>query len=337
MKVQELYDQFRSDAMDTVAPYLWSDTNVYRYMDDAYKMFVRLTGGIGDFTTQDVAIATGTLTVTGSSGNFTKVTVNGVDILGGAVTYTTSPTVTAAALVTQINAAKVATANTFFTASSVGAVVTLTTNPGFGAMPNGWAVSSTGTCSATYTPMGGGQNGITQVAIVAGSNVATYDTRILRIIKAYRASDGAEIEVKNQGDLTFSRDSDYGMVRPVYMDSTPGQVRYMVIGSENGKCRWVQVPLINDTAQLYVFRLPLVNIDPSSPNPTFAFDGVDEEHHTHLALWMRRCAHLKQDAETFDKGKAAEFDTLFRAYCVEAKAELERRRAKVRVVAYGGI
>ncbi len=334
MNVQEVFDQFRSDAVDEVAPYLWSDTDVFRYMNDAYSMFVRLTGGIADFTTQDTTVATGSLTVTGTSGTFTSVTVNDIDILGTGVGYTTSPTVTAAALVTQINSNA---ANTYFTASSLGAVVTLTTRPGYGAMPNGWVVSSTGTCTATYVAMSGGVNGVTQASIVSGTSVGAYDTRILRIMKAYRASDQGEIEIKNQGDLTFQRDNDYGRIRPIFMDTLPGPVRYMVIGSERGKCRWVQVPQINDTAQLHVYRLPIINIDPTNPDLLFEFDGVGEEHHTHLVLWMRRCAHLKQDAETFDKGKVGDFDSLFRAYCAEAKAELERGRAKPRSIVYGGI
>ena len=46
----ELYDAFRSDVVDLAEPYLWSDSEVYRYMNDAYVMFVRLTGGVSDFT-----------------------------------------------------------------------------------------------------------------------------------------------------------------------------------------------------------------------------------------------------------------------------------------------
>lgn len=50
MTADELYDLFRKDCMDTVRPYLWSDDEVWAYMNDAYRMFVRLTGGISDFT-----------------------------------------------------------------------------------------------------------------------------------------------------------------------------------------------------------------------------------------------------------------------------------------------
>ena len=39
---------FRSEMADTVAPYFWSNVDVYSYIDDAQKMFCRLTDGIPD-------------------------------------------------------------------------------------------------------------------------------------------------------------------------------------------------------------------------------------------------------------------------------------------------
>jgi hypothetical protein len=48
MNTTGLYDAFRSDVVDTVRPYLWTDDDVFRYMADAHRMFVRLTGGIPD-------------------------------------------------------------------------------------------------------------------------------------------------------------------------------------------------------------------------------------------------------------------------------------------------
>lgn len=41
---------FRSDMSDTEVPYLWSDADVYRYIDDAQKTFCRKTDGISDAT-----------------------------------------------------------------------------------------------------------------------------------------------------------------------------------------------------------------------------------------------------------------------------------------------
>lgn len=50
MNAAELSDHFRCDVVDKAAPYLWSKTEVLRYMNDAYRMFVRLIGGVPDFT-----------------------------------------------------------------------------------------------------------------------------------------------------------------------------------------------------------------------------------------------------------------------------------------------
>lgn len=50
----DLLNQFRLDVVDGEAPYLWSDPEVYTYLDDAQKMFARLTGGIQDATNTDV-------------------------------------------------------------------------------------------------------------------------------------------------------------------------------------------------------------------------------------------------------------------------------------------
>lgn len=48
MNSGELYSAFRSDVVDTEIPYLWTDSEVYRYMNDAYRTYVRLTGGVPD-------------------------------------------------------------------------------------------------------------------------------------------------------------------------------------------------------------------------------------------------------------------------------------------------
>lgn len=46
----ELLALFRDDVLDNIEPYLWTDLELYAYMNDAYFMFVRLTGGISDAT-----------------------------------------------------------------------------------------------------------------------------------------------------------------------------------------------------------------------------------------------------------------------------------------------
>lgn len=51
MNANELADYFRSQVRDEVAPYLWSDEEILTYMNEAQKMFVRLTNGIYDVST----------------------------------------------------------------------------------------------------------------------------------------------------------------------------------------------------------------------------------------------------------------------------------------------
>lgn len=48
MNSTQLKDYFRAQVRDDVYPYLWSDSEIYVYMNDAQKMFVRLTNGIFD-------------------------------------------------------------------------------------------------------------------------------------------------------------------------------------------------------------------------------------------------------------------------------------------------
>jgi hypothetical protein len=57
MNATELSDYFRSQVRDTVAPYLWSDEEILVYMNEAQKMFVRLTNGIYDVTSAICTVA----------------------------------------------------------------------------------------------------------------------------------------------------------------------------------------------------------------------------------------------------------------------------------------
>lgn len=103
-----------------------------------------LTKASGTLTKETRASAT--LTVTGTSGTLTAVTVGTLPIVSdpGEVTYTTSTTVTAALIADAINRSGVAEA------SSASNVVTVKPRPGFGAAWNGLALAATGiTCTGS--------------------------------------------------------------------------------------------------------------------------------------------------------------------------------------------
>lgn len=50
MNSGELLELWRSDVNDSAAPYLWSDAEAYAYMNDAYRQFIRNTGGVPDIS-----------------------------------------------------------------------------------------------------------------------------------------------------------------------------------------------------------------------------------------------------------------------------------------------
>ena len=106
--------------------------------------------------------ATGSLTISGTtSGSVDTVTVNSIDILGGAVTHTGSHTTTATAVAAAINNNP---KNFMFVASSTGAsgVVTIKAKPGLGTLGNGWVVSATATTTTvgTFVNLGSGVAGV---------------------------------------------------------------------------------------------------------------------------------------------------------------------------------
>ena len=94
----------------------------------------------------------GSVTIAGSAGSINTITLNALDILGGAVAFVTDAATTAVAVAAKINANK---RNRTVTASATGlsGVITLTGVTGFGSFLNGQAVSGSGTTMTVGTPV----------------------------------------------------------------------------------------------------------------------------------------------------------------------------------------
>jgi len=123
--------------------------------------------------------ATGTITLsTGAAGSIDTLTVNGVSIISGAVSYVTSLSATATALAANINAH---TSVPDYTAVAVGTTITITAVTS-GAGPNGFVVAATyTTLTGSTTNMAGGGSGsvnsitVNGVTITSGSVSFTTD------------------------------------------------------------------------------------------------------------------------------------------------------------------
>lgn len=156
-----------------------------------------------------------------------------------------------------------------------------------------------------------------------GEPFADLDKRILEIRRIQRDSDGRPLDIWNLEDLD---------AKGVRLSSIPGPVRAVVLGLEEHKLRWLDVPLFDGTASLSVYRLPLRTI-----TTTRTALEIDEQHHRALLLWMKHLAYGRQDADTYNLNLSERYEADFIRYCAGAKTEQERARKKIRVVAYGGI
>lgn len=222
-----LFAIFRSEVNDTALPYLWSDADVWSYMDHAQVEFVRGIGGIRDSSTASVC----------------------------------------------------------------------------------------------------------QLAATAATKFTQYHASILNFRRAQRASDFRKVDIIDYNDLETIGTDDYGSQRPYRLDNTQGPVQAMITGLEEQKVRWISVPDVDTTVEVIVDRLPLTTIT-GAGGDTFE---LRQELHLSLLHWMKHRAYSKEDAETFDKGKAQDFLQNHYGAVAAALEEQKRRRHKARTVQYGGL
>jgi hypothetical protein len=127
-----------------------------------------ITGNSGAPTNE--VLATGTVTLAGSAGSLNTLTVDGQDILGGAVPFNGTLAQTALDVAAQINRFN---GYPDYTASAAAAVVTISAIPGSGTAPNAKVVAATATTlTATTANMAGGvaaANGLQFDVSVAGT------------------------------------------------------------------------------------------------------------------------------------------------------------------------
>lgn len=151
------------------------------------------------------------------------------------------------------------------------------------------------------------------------------DSRILKVRKAYRVSDGSPLAVVNYENMEKEC---------VRFDGKKGPLRTIVIGADEKVAYLLPIPSIADAAQLLVDRLPLSTLTEADEPQDLE---IAEQHHRHMLEWMKSLAYQKQDAETFDKSKSTEFENKFRAYCEMSRIEKDKRKHVPRSVNYGGI
>jgi hypothetical protein len=139
-------------------------------------LLATITSGSGARTAE--VLATGTVTLAGSAGSVTALTVDGVSIIDAAVAFNSSLTQTAVDLAAMINSSRSAPD---YTATSSGAVVTIIAARGTGASPNTFVVDATcTTMTSTDVAMASGVtavNGLKFGTSTAGV-LSKHDTQV---------------------------------------------------------------------------------------------------------------------------------------------------------------
>jgi hypothetical protein len=174
---------------------------------------------------------------------------------------------------------------------------------------------------------------VVQVPIVATVEFAALHASILTIRHAELQSTRRPLTMMNSNELPVAQ-MDYGrayQLNATY-SHTPGPVTAMVIGEQQNLCRWMQIPVVNDTALLSVYRLPLTPVTGLAQE----FE-IPREHHMTLTYWAEHLAWSKNDAETFNPKAATRAEQRFEQLVVEARLAWQRYMNKPRSVVYGGI
>lgn len=177
-------------------------------------------------------------------------------------------------------------------------------------------------CRLTDGIADAGTPAVTQVAVTAGNPWVSMSP-LIRKIRGINGADGRYIDPENYEDF---------QKRGIKLNARTGVPEILILGMQENKARVYPVPVADETLELLVYRLPIKALDDFDQKIEIA-----EQHHTALLLWMKHMAYSKQDAETFDKTKAAEFEVAFEKYCYNAQKEKNTSKHKARSVAYGGL
>jgi hypothetical protein len=186
-----------------------------------------------------------------------------------------------------------------------------------------------------------------QIQISQGEPLATLHASVLKIHGARLASTGRPISVLSYADVYMNQATQRSLPFSFSTIESQGDVKAIITDMDDGKVKVIQIPAADDTVLLIVDRMPLkdpvpaVAANPTATPPVVAVAEVPlevrAEHHIHLIKGMKGYAYAKQDADSFNPVKSAQFAAEFAAYCAQVQDEKERRADKPRLIAYGGL
>ena len=158
----------------------------------------------------------------------------------------------------------------------------------------------------------------TQAAVTAGNQFVPKHLSVLDVVQAYLAVEKCELDIVSVGEIDLA-------------DPVTGPPMALAKDGDDSNYVLDTVPEANDTLRLVVFRLPLKRVADESSRLEIA-----DKHFDGMLLGLKARAYMKDDAETFDRSRSADFEARFAAYIDQAMREQDRIREPVRTVRYGG-
>lgn len=103
-----------------------------------------------------------------------------------------------------------------------------------------------------------------------------------------------------------------------WQTAKPAVPKYLTEDLTTGKITLIPAPDANYTANLVVYRLPLVGLSLTAPGSS---PEIPERYHEYILSGILAEAYLKQDAETFDKRLATDYLMIFESQIKKAFRE----------------
>ena len=136
-----------------------------------------------------------------------------------------------------------------------------------------------------------------RIAVTAGEASYALHDSVIRVTRvAFNGSrlSPTSVEAEDDGDTNW--------------ENRKGLPTRFIVNGNASSIRLVPDPVAPGTLAMTVNRRALTPLTADNDTAAPELKGI---YHARLMTWMYRCAYLKQDAETFDRGKAAEYEGTF--------------------------
>ena len=182
---------------------------------------------------------------------------------------------------------------------------------------------------------------IVQIPFVTDDTIKALDPRIIKIRSAKLTTNKTKVQpvTYSQMENRITNPSDYnspfefGSI--LDWESSNGIPRYIVTDIETNAIRLAPIPVVADTLELIVYRLPLEDINDNQQT----LEITEEDLQRGMLFYMKYMAYLKNDIDTYDERLQQTALANHENFIENSKRQLRRLRfsSTVGVVRYGGL